>query len=352
MGRLHDTEVQRLLSLKTPAYAEVADAANRWIVRRAISAREFARLVDKGHSTMNIFLQGRWDQHMAGTKYAQVNPELLTARVWEFLQSHPLEPRRKPTDKLLPTRSAAEIRRLCQAGLFRGAFVILYGPPSAEKSFALENFAAEREAAGHDDVLYLYCSPRLKPLSLLAMLAREAGLGVRSVICWNLMAALVHEFQSRERLPLVIADEAQHMTLDTLETLREMRDRTARSLEGQPGCGLVMAGSHDLYRWFVDPRQMPRMGQLLSRITHKTQLEGMDEEEVLQIAARELGNGKPAKITAELRKKILDGCRDRDFYALDGENKPAPHDYYSPRKLSIYLDRVKDKLAAKKEHAA
>ena len=352
MGRIHDSEVHRLLALQTPPYAVVMDAANRWLVRRGLSAREFARLLNKGHSTINLFLQGRWEQHMAGTKYAQVNPELLTARVWEYLQAHPLEAKRKPTDKLLPTRSAGEIRRLCQAGLFHGAFVILYGPPSAEKSFVLENFAAEREAAGYDDVFYIYCSPRLRPLSLLMMLAREAGLGVRSVICWNVMNALVNEYKSRPHLPLIIADEAQHMTLDTLETLRELRDRTARPLEGKPGCGIIMAGSHDFYRWFVDPRQLPRVGQLLSRITHKTQLAGMDEDEVLEIAARALGNGKPARLGGELRKKILDACRDRDFYALDGENKPAPHDYYSPRKLSTYLDRVKDKLAAKRESRA
>jgi len=135
--------------------------------------------------------------------------------------------------------------------------------------------------------------------------------------------------------------------------LRRLRDLTGHDLaddpHDRPGCGILCAGSHELYQLFTLAKYAGRVGQLNGRITHRVQLSGMNEDEVLSIAAKELGNGRPARLSDEQKKHLLEKSRDLDAYALDGEGKPAPHEYFSPRKLSVAIDRLRDKLAARRK---
>lgn len=343
-------ETARLKAISIPKYADAVREVNRWMVRKSISAGDLADRTGLAKSTLNHWLQGRWYDFHPEVKHH----ELLTARIWEHVQSDPIPAPLPPPERLLATQNAAEIRRLFHAGLRQRACAILYGAPAAEKTFILKCLVAERQVAGHDDVIYIEASPALSPRALLQMLCAAAGTAVRSNEHWPLIKSLVADFRQRDRMPLIVVDEAQHLLrrpFDALETLRSLRNRTANDLAAERkesyGCGLLLAGSHDLYRRFERDKLL--LAQWIGRITHRKQLTGMGEEEVLQVAARELGNGRAARIGPELRKKILDASRDLDIFVIDEGGRPAPpREYFSPRKLATWIDRARERGAAQR----
>lgn len=302
---------------------------------------------------MNIWLQGRWPEHCQRGENQVTHPQLLGAQVWEHMQKDPIEARRRPSERLLETQAAAKVRRYFSGARKKGEVIVLYGPPGSEKSFLLEQLVAEREAAGRDDAIYVTCSASLAPLALLQMLCQELGTPVRSNQRWPLTQSIVREIERRGRRLAIVVDEAQHLTLDALETLREIHDRTSRHLEGSSGVGIIVAGSHDLLARLKHPRMEPKLEQWWSRFDLHAQLTGMSEEEVLLISARELGNGRPAKLSDQQRDDILKACRRLDVYATDSSGKPAPREYFSCRRLAKFLDQMKERLAGRrKEHAA
>ncbi|MCL5743187.1 MAG: AAA family ATPase, partial [Acidobacteria bacterium] len=146
-------------------------------------------------------------------------------------------------------------------------------------------------------------------------------------------------FGRMERPPVVVMDEAQHLDVHCLEILRELHDRS--------GCGLVLAGSHNLFENFLRGRQ--QLEQWLSRIDHKDPLPGLLEDEVAQIATRELSNGQPANLSAKKLKEIVAACRVEDIFGRDAAGKRAAREYLSVRRLVKFLAQVKE---AKQEHAA
>ena len=70
----------------------------------------------------------------------------------------------------------------------------------------------------------------------------------------------------------------------------------------------------------------------------------MLEGEVLEIAARELGNGQPAKLTEKQQSVLLKGCRVEDIYVHGPDGKPAKRDYYSVRRLVKIISGEVEKL--------
>lgn len=102
-----------------------------------------------------------------------------------------------------------------------------------------------------------------------------------------------------------------------------------------------MAGSHDLYEYLSGPARSSKLEQTNSRIDFSEQLSGMTREEVLQVAARELGNGKPAHLSEERQETILKRCVQTDRYARNEAGQKFARPYYSCRRLVKYLDQVR-----------
>jgi DNA transposition AAA+ family ATPase len=335
MTRVPSCETSRLRALETPPYDDVIEATNRWIVQRGISAADFGQLIGKGRSTINIFLQGHWPTHSG-----VASPELLTAAVWEYISENQAREPRRPSDRLLDTQGAKLIRKRFESAR-RGASVLLYGPPAAEKSFVLEHLVAEREAAGHDDAIYIYCGASTGPFAMLRMISRELGLGTRSNIRLNLTESILAEFVRRKKRMVIVADEAQHANFDALETLRELHDRSGNNLQGVPGCGIIMAGSHDLYEYLSGPTRRSDLEQHNSRIDFSEQLTGMTRDEVLEISSRELGNGRSTRLTEAQQESILRRCTVVDRYARNEEGQKFARSYFSCRRLVKFLDQVR-----------
>jgi type II secretory pathway predicted ATPase ExeA len=323
MPRIKTKLLRKLETIKTPDYATVAAKTSEFLMRMGQSPQDLASRLGIGESTLRMFLYGRY-RELGGVRDTQ----FITARIWPFITAHwPKEQAPEP-GQLLETKGYRAIRECLEEAIDDGAISILYGPPSSEKSFVLENLCAQfREAGKH--AIYIYCGPRHTPTALLKDIARSSDVWLRLNFFRQFMEALRSEFLSRPTPPALVFDEAQHLSIESLETIRELHDRTKRP--GRKGCGIVLAGSHNLHRDFERASRRPALEQWLSRISYRIQLEGMTKEEALTIAARAFGNGKPAKLNEAQQQACLKRCSVVDHYA----NPPRP--YFSSRRLLEFI---------------
>ena len=347
-----------LRSVNPPSHEKCVARANEFIARRGLTAAQFAAEVNRefgraGVSTMLIYLRGDYPKHSGRDN----DTRWMDARVWDFCNRNWPKPKELGhAEPMLATRGYRQIRKCFHAAVEEGVNSLIYGPPSAEKSFVLENLIAERRTAGKNDAVYVYCDPGITPFPLLSRVCREAETWVaRAWTREHLMSALIAAFESRPYPPALIFDEAQHLPVETLEVIRALHDRTRR--KERPGCGIILAGSHNLYRDFLRPDRRPQLEQWLSRLPNRIQLCGMTRDEVIEIAAIAWGNGKKAKFTPAQEEKLLEACAVEDLYASDADGKSAPRTYYSARRL---LHKVREQknaglekvLARTKERAA
>lgn len=323
MSRTPAEMMRKLEAIETPDYQTVAAKANEWLARTGATPQDLASRLGIGESTLRLFIYGRYGD-MGGVRDTQ----FISARVWPFISSRWPKEEAPETAQLLETRGYRKIRECLEEAIDDGAISILYGPPSSEKSFVLENLCAQFREAGQQ-AIYIYCGPRVTPTAILRDIARASQIWLRTPYFQPYMQALRTEFLSRKTPPALVFDEAQHLSVDALEAIRELHDRTKRP--GRKGCGVILAGSHNLHRDFESASRRPSLEQWLSRISYRVQLSGMTKEEALTIAARALGNGKVAKLTDAQQESCLKRCTIVDAYA----NPPRP--YYSSRRLLEYL---------------
>lgn len=225
---------------------------------------------------------------------------------------------------------------------------LIYGPPSSEKSFVLQNLIYQRRESGHEDAIYIECSPDISQMSMLRRITHQAGIFLnRAWMREHYTEALLAAFNALPYPPALIFDEAQLVPVNTLEEIRMLHERTKR--RDRPGCGIILAGSHNLFRDFMSPSRRPRLEQWLSRLPNREQLTGMTREETLEIAARAWGNGKRATLTAQIEERILAACEVADPYATDSDGgplrdekkRPMVRAYYSARRLLHYIRQQK-----------
>jgi len=327
MSRTPAEEMRELEAIKTPDYVAVAAKASEWLARTGLAPQDLASRLGIGESTLRMFLSGQY-----GRLNGLCDNHYIAARGWPFITARWPKKETPETAQLLETKGYRTIRECLEEAVDEGAISILYGPPSSEKSFVLENLCAQFREAGRS-AIYVYCGARHTPTALLRDIARGAEVWLRTHNMRPYLEALRSEFVSRPTPPALVFDEAQHLSVDALEIIRELHDRTKRP--GRRGCGIVLAGSHNLHRDFERPERRSSLEQWLSRISYRIQLEGMGKDEVLTIAARAFGNGKPAKLSESQQEACLKRCTVVDAYA----NPPRP--YYSSRRLLEYIRQHK-----------
>jgi len=322
-------ERKRVKNLTLPTGRETRERIVRYLSVSDMSIPEFADRIGYSYVAVNKFLGGRYSRLAATDVY-------LRAAAEDYLDKNPVEVPARDGGRLFQTENYRRIRRYFLAGVARGEICLLYGPPGTQKTFVLEHLVAERNRAKQNDALYVYASVNMRTRALLKRVARASGAVISVQSNDQLVNGLVRHLRSRRAA--IIVDEAQHLSIEALEVLRELHDRS--------GCGLVLAGSHNLFENFLRGRQ--HLEQWLSRIDHKDPLPGLQEEEVAEIAARELGNGQPTRIGEKQARKIVAACQVDDVFARDAAGKPCTRKYLSVRRLVKFLAQVKER----KESAA
>jgi hypothetical protein len=134
------------------------------------------------------------------------------------------------------------------------------------------------------------------------------GMGTVDRILRNL------RFDLSQRKVLLVFDEAQHLSIECLETLRELLDQP-------PHCGLLFAGTHELEEIFT--RQALELEQWRSRFHAGQALPGISEEEAAAIVHSELGLG----LSQRKIHKLISKSRITDL------RNGGQHSYVSARRL-------------------
>ena len=337
--RLTHSDRHRLSQVDAPDSETVRTALRNYMGVLDLTKSQFAEQIHRGESTMNLFLRGDY------SKVAE-DDTMIRKTVWDYLQRHPLAPAGSGNGarraRLFQTENYRRIRKYFQAACQHGEVVLLYGPPGTQKTFTLRHLIVELFRQKKENAVYVYASDQMPIRALFKRVGRELGIFVNLASNDRILTSILAEIGRRKERTVLVVDEAQHLDVHCLEKLREIYDRTEVE-QGRP-CGLVLAGSHNLYENFL--RGRAQLEQWLSRIDHKDPLPGLLEDEVRQIAERELSNGRPAKLGERQLKALVETCRVDDIFARGADGKPTPVKYLSVRRLVKTLAQFQ---AAKQE---
>ena len=175
------------------------------------------------------------------------------------------------------------LRRYFHEALDHRRAYYLYGAPGTQKTYVLQHLIAElnrSEIAKNGEgrrAYYIYVRQGIRSLDLMKRVAESCGaigLGTVDRILRNL------RFDLSQRKVLLVFDEAQHLSIECLETIQELLDLP-------PHCGLLFAGTHELEEIFT--RQALELEQWRSRFHAGQALPGISEDEASEIVHSELG---------------------------------------------------------------
>lgn len=322
-----ENERNRLSQVNAPDSRTVRDALRKYLGVMDLTTGQFAERVRRGESTVNLFLQGRYRTEGCGDS-------MIRKAIWDYLERYPISSDADVlpgSGRLFRTTNFRIVSSYLASACDEGAVCLLYGPPGTQKTFVLRHMIAERNRSKRNPALYVYAGVDMRLCALLKRIGRAAGVFTNLASAERLLSNILAEFRSQTRPPALVVDEAQHLGIPSLEILRELHDRS--------GCGLVLAGSHNLYQNFL--RGRAQLEQWLSRIDYKEPLPGLLAEEVREISSRELGDGEPAKLSEVQLKKIVAACSVEDIFARGSDGKPRIAKYLSVRRLVKFIDQVK-----------
>jgi DNA transposition AAA+ family ATPase len=315
----------RLSQVNAPDSETVRAALRKYLGVLDLTTGQFAERVRRGESTVNAFLQGHYRTEGCGDL-------MIRKEIWDYLERYPISADVDAVPgQLFRTKQFFRITGYLTSACDEGSVCLLYGPPGTQKTFVLRRMIAERNREKKNPALYVYAGADMTPRALLKRIGREAGVFTNVSGVDRLLSSILAEFRVQKRPPAIVVDEAQHLGILPLENLRELHDRS--------GCGLVLAGSHNLYDNFLRGRM--HLEQWLSRIDYKDPLPGLLPDEVREISCRELGNGEPPKLNEAQLKKIVAACSVEDIFARGGDGKPHVAKYLSVRRLVKFLGQVK-----------
>ncbi len=132
------------------------------------------------------------------------------------------------TGKLYQTENARLLRRYFYEALDHSRAYYLYGAPGTQKTYVLQHLIAELNHSeiaknGEDRrAYYIYVRQGIRSLDLMKRVAESCGaigLGTVDRILRNL------RFDLSQRRVLFVFDEAQHLSIECLETLWELLDQ-------------------------------------------------------------------------------------------------------------------------------
>jgi DNA transposition AAA+ family ATPase len=314
-----------LLTRTLPQRKQIMGLLTEYLQRTGLSTGDFARRINYADCSIRFFLAGHYGRVAS-------DDTAIRAAILDFINAHPIEPVTESNGRLYDTQNVRLIREYFYQALDGRRAYFFRGAPGSQKTFVLQHLIAELNRAeisknGHGRrAFYVYCRQGIKPTQLMKRVAEAAGAitgGDVDRILRNL------RFDLGSRKALFVFDEAQHLDIDCLETLRELHDMP-------PRCGLLFAGSHELEKTF----QRLDMEQWNSRLRKGEELPGIQQDEAASIIRAELGDVKQEKAESLIRK-----CYTTDL------RKGREVKYISARLLFFALQEIQEKQAARAKGA-
>jgi DNA transposition AAA+ family ATPase len=292
---LSHAQRKRLLAVSLPEAKEVRLQLRDYLARTGMALSDFAHRINYSRGTVFSFLNGSYSRISS-------NDRNVRAAIRDFIAAHPIATPAVNTGKLYQTENVRLLRRYFYEALDHRRAYYVYGAPGTQKTHVLQHLIAElnrSEIAKNGEgrrAYYVYVRQGIRSLDLMKRVAESCGamgMGTVDRILRNL------RFDLSQRKVLLVFDEAQHLSIECLETIRELLDQP-------PHCGLLFAGTHELAEIFT--RQALELEQWRSRFHAGQALPGISEQEAADIVHSELGLGLPSRRVQKLiaKSRIMD----------------------------------------------
>jgi len=294
-----------------------------YMSRSGLSMPDMAQRIGYGSSTLRLFMA---NQYYNVSRSAAA----LVKAADGFMNSYPIVPPTHIMGDLYDTANVRIIRETFEKLMPRPVAYMIYAPPGSQKSFVLENEVARLNQAeladgGGRRAFYIYARQNVRPRDLIRRVAIACGSRANNDVDPMLSGI---RFDFRNNRVVLVVDEAQHLSIECFETLRELLDQP-------PYFSLLFSGSHDLKRKFDE--FSATLEQWNSRIIAKVRLPGLERLEAIGIIEREIGDLLKARNPREAKSlvdRLIAGATARD--AFEGNQA-----YINVRTLTNALEQIK-----------
>jgi DNA transposition AAA+ family ATPase len=254
---------------------EVRHHARSYLRRSGMAPADFARRIGYHYSTFSQFLLGKY------RRGAESKETAICEAILRFLGTSHDAGLDQFTGTLYEIGNTRAMRRILDRMCDGRCIVMAYAPPGSGKTDVARALLPEYAGKGVE-IFRIYCRAAITRRDLMRRIAIACGsiadLGIERTI-----SNLRYDYAGR-RAALYL-DEAQHLSVECFETVRELYDEL--------GWSICFAGSHQLRRvfdkWTGDLEQLER------RVVAKIALPAVTPEEAAGIIRSELPGLDPAK---------------------------------------------------------
>jgi DNA transposition AAA+ family ATPase len=254
---------------------EVRQLAKQYMRRTGMSPQDFARRAGYRYTTMTQFLSATY-RRGPGSKETAICGAIL-----RFLGTAHQDNADEFHGKLYEVGNVRTMRDLFRRLCEKPCILLSYAPPGSGKTDVARALMPQFTSADVH-IFRVYCRARIAPRDLMRRIATACG-SSGDYNTERTIANLRYDF-SGKRVALYL-DEAQHLDVECLETVRELYDELHWSL--------CFAGSHQLDRIFT--KWVGDLEQLERRIADKITLPTLTPDEADGIIRSELPGLTPAK---------------------------------------------------------
>jgi DNA transposition AAA+ family ATPase len=270
----------------TSSPEEVRQIAKSFLSRTGMAPADFSRRIGYHYTTFSQFMLNKY-RRGPGSREGYICDAIL-----RFVGQNSEASAEEFNGKLYEIGNARVMRTVLERLSERPCILLCYAPPGSGKTDVARALMPEFRAKGVD-IRRVYCRAAITKRDLMRRIAIACGT-VADLSIERTIANLRFDYSGR-RVALYL-DEAQHLSVECLETVRELYDELHWSL--------CFAGSHQLDRiftkWSGDLEQMER------RVTDKITLPAVTAEEADGIVRSELPSLSPSKVRALIERSHVE----------------------------------------------
>ena len=240
----------------------------------------------------------------------------LEASLKSFIENYSQKNKNEPTVAALPLANYRSAMFVADEAIINQEIAVLYGMPGSGKSVVARAFVA-----AHPESVFIEVVPGIRVGTLLRKIAEKVSLsGIKSED--ELISALSEEFKRRDSV--LVIDEAEHLTVKGLESIRRIHDFSS--------VPVILVGTYGLLKNFKGNNG--ELLQLYSRAKGRWEFRELDDADM------ELLFGAHAKVvskyTRHLRRAVNLYAKAQRFAAMQHEDLNAGH--IDAASTMIFLD--------------
>jgi DNA transposition AAA+ family ATPase len=252
--------------------ARAQKLASNFMVRTGMSPVDFARRIGYNFNTLQQFLNGHYS--------AITNSSRISGAILNFIENAPLDLEDAFNKNIYETGAVKVMRGVFAQLLTASQIFMVYAHPGSGKTdvarylIALHNAQRAPEAGAY--IFRVYCRKKISPRDLLKRICTKCGTPADTAIdraihniCWDFKGKRV----------VLYFDEAQNLSIDCLDTVRELFDE-------EPHFSLIFSGAEDLDQNFS--KFTGNLERWERRITDRVTLPPVTTEEATGILRSEL----------------------------------------------------------------